>query len=95
MAITSTEFIATKIRALELIRALTAALDSFTKSLRQLPVESFYAINKGTGLPYPSSEAKEVVIASYRKIYYQDDQQPNESVFYIGAVAFNTVKTGL
>lgn len=88
MAITSTEFVATKMQALELIKALTARLDEFTKKLRPLSEDNFYAINKRTGLPYPSAEAKEIVISAYRTIYYQDDQQPNESVFYIGAVAF-------
>ncbi len=88
MAITSTQFTAVKMEALTLIGELTGKLHALTQRLEQLPDVSFYAINKATGLPYSAEEAKRVVIAAYRKIYYEDDQKPNESTFFIGAVAY-------
>lgn len=87
MATSSTMLTALKIEALELIRALSGELSTLSNLLQRINSNQFYGINNGTGLPYSYDEAKEYVIRAYRQIYYENDQQPNESRHFIGAVA--------
>lgn len=84
--ITPTELTAYKIEAYQLAENTRLAISALCQKLNDIPAEKFFSPHLESGINKEPTDARRAVISAYRHIFYDDEQKPNESRFFVGAV---------